>query len=277
MTSNHNASIFSSKPAEQSTSASASANNTFFIFTPKPAENAKLTNTSLFSNPNPSATGLFGASAPKELKPNEPQKDQNNNQASLSLFGTAQPKQQELTTENNSNKTTSLFCGADNLNAKADINNNNNNSTFSLFAKSNDENASVKEKTQPGLFSGLNHSTQNSNNNVFFAKPAQNKPTGSIFSVGLNSFVNNNDKFGINGNNSINSNKESNKIDTNKGSVGNLIGDKQQSKSLLNDNNPFLQKSNTLQNNLFTSNLSKIRFEIYFFFQSKNFYELIFI
>ena len=161
-----------------------------------------------------------------------------------------------VATDNNSNKTTSLFGGANNLNAKVDTINNNNNSTFSLFSKSNDENASVNLKSQPGIFSGLNHSTQNLNNNVFFAKPAQNKPTGSIFSAGLNSIVNNNDKLEINGNNSINSDKESNKIETNKGSVGNSIGDQQQNKSLLNDDNPFLKKSNILQNNLFTSNLS---------------------
>jgi len=97
--------------------------------------------------------------------------------------------------------------------------------------------------TNSSLFSGTNAQAQGHvASNIFIAQP---KP-GSLFSGGLSLNANNN----IN----INSVNNENKTEAINGSISIGSVDKQQNKSLLNDKNPFLQKTNIAQNNLFTSN-----------------------
>lgn len=257
-------SLFNAKPKEQTNTNSTSVpsapaqpdNGSFSLFNSnrQNSESIKPSGSTLFSTTTPAGTGLFGASARQETKNTEAEKEQTT-KASSSLFGNLQAKTPESSNfppVTDSSKTSSLFGGASNLfgnknndtlTAKAD-------STFTLFApKINNENAS-NLNTQSSLFSGLNQQAQSQTTNVFMPQPAQSKPS-SLFSAV------NNDKLGVSsGLGLIASNDLSSKNEPVNSSVSIATGEQQQqqSKSLLNDKNPFLQKTNNTQNNLFTSN-----------------------
>lgn len=275
-----------SKPEQTNPKATTTpqASNTFSLFNPQTqqqqsssaattTENQKPPSSSLFTTPNPTGNTLFGASAALE-----PQKEQAKPVAG-SLFANLQskPSAESISVSaaaaaiNDSNKTASLFGGANNANNS----NNNNNSllnannktdnssgtnTFGLFGqKSNNGNSALNEKTSSSIFSGISAQAPSQSANVFIAQPAHNKP-GSIFSSALGANANNS-LFSFNANSDLNNNnnnlsKIENKIEpVNSSNSIAAAGEQQQSKSLLNNNNPFLQKTSISQNNLFTSNL----------------------
>jgi len=248
-------SLFNTKPLTETTSTSSlfgnkienlsSTTNTNSILTLSKTETEK-TNLNLNNN----STRLFGLSNNNNQKQIEENKDTN----LMSLFGNNQTNpletKSDIGLESYNNKPSSLFGSGSYLglinNKTETANLNNNTNSISIF-KSDVTNTIPATQTS-SLFSGMNNSQNNNNysSNLFVA-PTQNKQS-LLFNSSLG--ANLKDNFGENKITQI----ETNKTNTLNANINNQSSENPQSKSLMNTSNPFLQKSNTIQNSIFTSN-----------------------